>query len=556
MLYEVITPFLEEKGIYKNVTDALTVEIQSENEFFFCFEKKQKSAWVSNITTPLRNKQNEVIGVISAVHNITGRKNAENYLLQSKTALHKLVEFSTGLIESSTDNIDFEKITNTIQEISGSSYAFFNLFQPNHIDFRTVGLSGILKFSSISMRFLGFDVMKKKWKQAPYKTERTKNKPITKFESLTDLTKTVIKPQICSLIEKTFNLGDVYIVKISKNNISIGDFTLVYKKGKTILNPEIIEIYANQVGLYIERQRADILMKDSEKKYRVLFADHPQPMLIYDLKTLKILEVNKKIQSHYGYTRKEFLSMDITNLHSTDELDSILDKIERTRKGEKTDGVSKHVKKDGTEIFVETNTIETPSFGENARQVIINDITLRKIAEDNLKTSFSLLNATLESTADGILVVDKNGIATTYNQRFAQMWNIPKEIMNEKLDEQLLRYVLTLMENPEDFINKVSYLYKNPELSSIDLIKLNDGRTFERFSLPQWVDSEIKGRVWSFRDISHRLKADEEIKEKIEEMTRFHKLTVGRELTMIDLKKEINELYRKSGKKEKYKIVE
>lgn len=546
---------IEEKENAQHTFISMFSHRQNAKNTEFNLIKKNGSVFCGEVSGS-KYSQGGINGVMVVIHDMTQRKKAENNLIRSKSALQKLVEFSTELIESNTDNIDFGKITDTIHEISGSSYAFFNLFQPNTPDFKTVGMSGLTILPETLRDFIGFDVMKKKWKHDPNKAERIKDKTITKFASLTDLAHMVIEPKVCSLIEENYNLGEVYIVKTSKNNISKGDFTLIYKKGEAIQNLEIIELYANQVGLYIERQQADVLLKESERKYRVLFADNPQPMLIYDLSTLKILEVNKTAQSHYGYSRKEFLSMDITNLHSKEDLDSILEKIERTRHGEKTDGISKHVKKNGDHIFVEINTMPTPSFGENARHIIINDITLRKIAEDNLKTSFSLLNATLESTADGILVVDKEGIATIYNQKFVQMWNIPKEILDEKLDEQLLRYIFTLIDNPQDFLDKVSYLHQNPKLSSIDLIKLVDGRTFERFSLPQWVGSEINGRVWSFRDISDRLKAEEEIQQKITEMTRFHRLTVGRELTMIELKKEINELYKKSGHQEKYKIID
>ncbi len=518
--------------------------------------RKDRSIFYGEINGSIYS-QGGIKGVMVVIHDITERKETENYLIQSKTVLQKLVESSTELIESNTENIDFKKITNTIREISGASYASFNLFEHEGVIFKTVGFSGISDIEVLSHQFLGFNVREKNWEYNQNKSTRTENQTTTKFDSLLDLARQIIPDEIILSAENMFDLGEVHVVKISKNNIVKGDFTLIFKKGESIKNPEIVELYANQVGLYIERQQADVLLKESEKKYRILFADNPQPMLIYDVETLKILEVNTKAQKHYGYSRNEFLSMSILDIHPEEEIPSIKKEIEKIRNGQNVENnVSKHIKKNGEVIFAETNTMATPTFGKNARHIIVNDITLRKMAEDNLKTSLSLLNATLESTADGILVVDSDGKATIYNQKFAKMWNIPNDLLDQKLDEQLLRYVFTQIQNPQDFLDKVGYLYRNPDMNSIDMIQLEDGRTFERFSLPQRIGNTIEGRVWSFRDISERLKAEEDIKQKIDEMTRFHNLAVGRELTMIELKKEINEMYTKAGLKEKYKIIE
>jgi PAS domain S-box-containing protein len=190
-----------------------------------------------------------------------------------------------------------------------------------------------------------------------------------------------------------------------------------------------------------------------------------------------------------------------------------------------------------------------------AAVVVFHDITERKMAEDALKKSFSLLHASIESTADGILVVDKEGKTTLYNQKFAQMWGIPIELLEVGIDEQLLRYVITKLVDPDKFLDKVTELYKNPELASVDDIKLTDGRTFVRHSIPQRIGDLVVGRVWSFRDITDRLIAENALLEKMNDMTRLHNLTIGRELTMIELKKEVNELLIMAGKEEKYKIV-
>lgn len=143
--------------------------------------------------------------------------------------------------------------------------------------------------------------------------------------------------------------------------------------------------------------------------------------------------------------------------------------------------------------------------------VTCHDISARVSAEAELRTALSLLSATLDSTADGILVVDRDGHISSYNRRFTEMWRLPQGILDANDDAAAIGFVLGQLAKPEAFLAKVEELYANPDAESRDELEFSDGRVFERYSQPQRVDGGIAGRVWSFRDITEQRRLETEL---------------------------------------------
>jgi diguanylate cyclase (GGDEF)-like protein/PAS domain S-box-containing protein len=147
--------------------------------------------------------------------------------------------------------------------------------------------------------------------------------------------------------------------------------------------------------------------------------------------------------------------------------------------------------------------------GEAAGAVVIGrDVRERKRAESEVRRVLTLLHATIESTADGILVVGDGNRILTHNQRFLDMWRIPREIVDAGRNRETMKFVLDQLTHPDDFVRIIDSLYAQPQAESFDLIEFKDGRRFERYSIGRDVEG-TDVRVWSFRDITSRFQAEQ-----------------------------------------------
>jgi len=143
------------------------------------------------------------------------------------------------------------------------------------------------------------------------------------------------------------------------------------------------------------------------------------------------------------------------------------------------------------------------------------EIAERKRAEEELKWKTAFLEAQVNSSIDGILVVDQNGEETSFqNQRFVDLFKFPPHIVHEKTDENRLRWVTDMTKNPEQFVKRVLHLYAHRDETGRDEIELKDGTILDRYSAPVvGGDGKYYGRIWTFRDITEARRTEHELKE-------------------------------------------
>ena len=141
---------------------------------------------------------------------------------------------------------------------------------------------------------------------------------------------------------------------------------------------------------------------------------------------------------------------------------------------------------------------------------ISRDITDKKKAEEEIEEGRAKIEAVLHCTADGIYAADDKGNIILYNNKFLQLWNIPKKIVDLKSYDEVLEYMASQVTDPDSFLRKINELGKT-KIECIDIINFKDGRIYERTSCPLKQEKKITGRVWSFRDVTEQKKAEEKI---------------------------------------------
>ncbi len=140
------------------------------------------------------------------------------------------------------------------------------------------------------------------------------------------------------------------------------------------------------------------------------------------------------------------------------------------------------------------------------------EIEERLRAEESLRESEKLFRATIESTGDGIFVVNENGEVTHKNARFAELWRIPEEILATNSDDRLLAFLHEQLEDASSFLAKAGDLTQTTKHSR-DILTTRHGKVFERHTNPLTRDEKYAGRVWNFRDVTDRVRAQKRLAE-------------------------------------------
>ncbi|BDX39498.1 hypothetical protein CYCD_28530 [Tenuifilaceae bacterium CYCD] len=286
-----------------------------------------------------------------------------------------------------------------------------------------------------------------------------------------------------------------------------------------LANQLSIKAYQNvqQARFIAEQQKAEEALRKSESNYRDVFNATSDAMFVHEMPSGKVIDINNAMLQMYGYDTKEEVLSSETESFIVNKPPYTLDKaMEMLRMANEAESQTfewmiQHNKTKELR-WAEVSLTRSDIGGANRILASVRDITERRNAEELLKKSEAILKATMESMIDGVLVVSSEGKITNWNTRFCEIFGIQNDLIATQNDELLLNFAKKQLVDPESFHRQVQAIYRT-NLPTEDTLYLTNGQIIERVSFPLSGDSPISGRVWLFRDITERKKAEEALQQ-------------------------------------------
>jgi PAS domain S-box-containing protein len=251
--------------------------------------------------------------------------------------------------------------------------------------------------------------------------------------------------------------------------------------------------------------------------FRLLFTDNPLPMWVFDLDTLRFLEVNAAAITHYGFSRQEFLSMSVTDIRPREDVPRFLEDIKVASRGLHRAGVWRHCKKDGSLIDVEIHAQPVPFDGRRAEMVLAADVTDRKRAEEQLARERNLLRTLIDAVPDRIFAKDTEDRVILANVETARLCRV------QSPDQLLGKTSIELIPGDEGR----QFAHEDEEVFSTgQAIFDRESHTTHPNGETEWflttkiplrdASGEVIGLVATGRNITQRKLAEQALKEKEE----------------------------------------
>ncbi len=243
-----------------------------------------------------------------------------------------------------------------------------------------------------------------------------------------------------------------------------------------------------------------------------LLLDHGNEMLfLVDMETLEIRMANGAVSRHLGFTREALIGRQITDIEC-----ALTDVFfwEEVRQGIAPDeyhAEASYLCADG-ELLTASKTIVRPHDHPDSLVICAVPSGQLRHTENALADASARLRATLEATADGILLVDRNGSIVNMNRQFSGLWRIPEDVLLTNDDAALLDFLASRARDPADYRRRLAAIRPDSDEETQDIVHLIDDRILERKSRPARQGRLIIGRVFSFTDITERKKTETRLK--------------------------------------------
>ena len=266
-----------------------------------------------------------------------------------------------------------------------------------------------------------------------------------------------------------------------------------------------------------DRKRAEAALRESETKYRQLLANAQEGIAV--VQDGLFCFFNPRFPEVVGHAPDRLRGHPFLSIIHQDDRSQVSSRHDRRIRGEAVPSHDRfRVVTENHEVrWMETSAVLLEWERRPATLNFVTDVTERRAAVEALRSRETLFRSTIESTGDGILVVDRSGRVTHSNRRYREMWNVPDDALRDGDVEVLRALGAEQIVDPEPFIERSEALYSTDE-ESFDTVEFKDGRVLERYSCPLIQDGAIAGRVWCFRDVSERVTVERALRENEERL--------------------------------------
>ncbi|WP_422484594.1 PAS domain S-box protein [Gudongella sp. DL1XJH-153] len=344
-----------------------------------------------------------------------------------ETQMLKLNKYAREYIENKDKKVDYQKISRQMKEFSGAEYVMFNIFDENGKDFTLVGFEGNRRNIEKMMDVIGYNIIGKKFKYEEGRNEKFEKSIVTRVESLKELAGNALPSTAMSIIEKVYRIDSILIVRITKDEKTIGNFTLIFSENQNENDDEMLKLFASQVGLFIDKISFEQKSLESIGRFQSLLKNSVSIITIVDNKG-NYVDASDSAAELLGIDKEELLGKNFKEVvtDKNEEFMNTLATISKTKKPVYKEE-SYHI--DNEEIIYESRVFpieekddEVVLFGS-----IANDITDRKKAEQDLIHFNNLIKYILEHNPSGVAVHDKDLNYIYVSEKYLKSYNVREE---------------------------------------------------------------------------------------------------------------------------------
>ena len=309
---------------------------------------------------------------------------------------------------------------------------------------------------------------------------------------------------------RALSAGDLSIRAVIRSTDEVGDLASAFNQMAGTIQHQLVELRTTKTQLEQRVAERTHALQVSERFLHSLLGNLPVYIFRKDTEG-RFLFVNhhycerhqKTEESIIGRTDFDLSPHDLAEKYRADDRN-----VMTTRQPLETEEIQ--ILPYGEKTWIQT--IKVPVIDTDGRCIGVEgmylDITERKRAEAALDNSLALLNATLESTTDGIYAVEFTTGTLCTNTRFRTMWGVTPDMVKPHADSAIIQWNARQTKDPEHFINRIQEVHAHPDREFFDMIELNDGRVLERYINPQKIEGKVVGVVVNFRDITERKKSE------------------------------------------------